>query len=577
MMKNTARLALALLAALTVASCGGGHGSTAAVVPQRTVKTASAQLVIVIPVRPPASAARRPQFVSGGTQSGSVTVTGSVNSVQPFSLAPSAPNCTTTSSARTCTIVVDLPIGSDTIVLSTFDGVLVGGQTTGHLLATASKTQTVVEGQSNNVVISLLGVPATVTFAPVQTITSTGSTTTVPLTVTVFDASGTAITGTDPYSVPVNLQVQPLAAGNALLLSVNGLAPGPAQITRPTDTVALVYGGRYGSGNYTLSALSTVDGHQLGGTTAFKIVPGLRLASQIFSNMANADIVQRYDSKDIWFTEPAAHKIGTLSSSNVFTEFAVASGKEPRHIVFTGVNGVPGGGGSPFFVTEIPDTIGTLQTNGTITERSLPTANAGLAGIAYDAGHFQLWFAEQTAAKIGVMTLGGSFTEYPVGIVGSAPASVALNNLGGGVFFTDPGTNAIGWLKPDHSVVEFAIPTANASPSVIVSVTTNNTWFAEANSAKLGHLDNATGQITEYPAGDVIVSLIPGATDGFTALWAITRNGTIEHFDASGNAVVVANTLVGNGPPFVGTIGANSDLWVLRAGASIADLDEVIY
>ena len=577
MMKNTARLALALLAALTVASCAGGHGSTAAVVPQRTVKTASAQLVIVIPVRPAASAARRPQFVSGGTQSGSVTVTGSVNSVQAFSLAPNAPNCTTTASARTCTIVVDLPLGSDTIVLSTFDGALAAGQTTGHLLATASKTQTIVEGQSNNVVISLLGVPASATIAVPQPITSTGNSTTVPLTVTVFDASGTAITGTDPYSVPVIVQVSPLPAGNAFQFSVNGLAPGAAQLTRPTDTLALVYPGRGGSGSYTANVTSSVDGHQLGSNTAFKIVPGLRLATQIFSNMANADIVQRYDSKDIWFTEPAARKIGTLSSSNVFTEFAVASGKEPRHIVFTGVNGVAGGGGSPFFVTEIPDTIGTLQTNGTITERSVPTANAGLAGITWDGGHFQLWFAEQTAAKIGLMTLGGAFSEYPVGIAGSSPASVALNNLGGGVFFTDPGTNAIGWLKPDHSVVEFAIPTANASPSVIVGNTTNDTWFAEANAPKLGHLDNATGHITEYAAGDVIVSLIPGASDGFTALWAITQNGTIEHFDTSGNAVVVANTLVGNGPAFVGTIGVNSDIWVLRRGASIADLDEVIY
>ncbi|MEA2785157.1 MAG: virginiamycin lyase [Candidatus Eremiobacteraeota bacterium] len=575
------RLAFALLAALATVSCGGAHGSVVTPSPQRDAKTVSAQLTIVIPVRPQQSAARRPAFVSNGTQSGSISLNGAPTPARAFSLAAGAPNCTSTGGARTCTIVVDLPLGNDTVALATFDGALTSdGRTSGSLLASASVTQQIIESSANHVVISLLGVPASVTItSPQGSIPSNGTTTSVTLTVAVFDASGTQITGTDPFNFPININMQStgIPSGATFRFSVNGGSPGGGQITSPNDTIALVYNGRYGSGTYTITATSNVDGHTLGASSTINVVPGFRLAQQIFANLANADLVQRFDTRDLWFTEPAAHKIGTLSANNVFTEFAVASGKEPRHIVYTNVNGVLGGGGAPFFVTEVPDTIGTLQTNGTITERSVPTPNAGLAGIAYDAGHFQLWFAEQTAAKIGLMTLAGGFTEYPVGIAGSAPASVALNNLGGGVFFTDPGTNAIGWLKPDHTVVEFAIPTANAGPSVIVGNTTNDTWFAEANAPKLGRMDNATGHITEYPAGDVVVSLIPGASDGFTTLWAITRNGTIEHFDASGNAVVVANALVGNGPPFIGTIGYNSDLWILRGGATISDLDELIY
>jgi hypothetical protein len=573
------RLAPALLAALATASCGGGHHSAGSVLPQRSVKTAPAQLTIVIPVRSANAAARRPSFVSTGTQSGSVTINGSPNNAQSFALAPNAPNCTTGASTRTCTIVVDLPLGNDTIVLSTFDGALTSdGRTSGRLLATASATQPIVEGQANNVLISLLGVPATATVTPQQTtIGSTGTTVTVPLTVTVYDASGTSITGSDPYSTPVNLQLQPGAVGNAIQFSVNGGAPGGGQLRTPNDTISLVYAGRDGSGTYTIQALTGLDSHQIGASAAFNVVPGVRLAHQIFNNVANGDLVQRYDTSDIWFTEPAAHKIATWSANNVFTEFAVASGKEPRHIVYTGLNGTFPGTGTPFFVTELPDTIGTLQTNGSIAEHVLPTANAGLGGIFFDAGHFQLWFAEQTAAKIGVMNLGGGFIEYPVGIAGSAPAAVSYNVLNGGIWFTDPGTNAIGLLKTDHTVVEFAVPTVNASPSVIVGQSTNDTWFAEANAPNLGRIDNLTGHITEYPAGDVIVSLIPGATDGFTTLWAVTRNGTIEYFDASGHFSVVSNTLPAGTTAFAGAIGTNANLWILRSGVSVSELDEVIH
>ncbi len=571
------RLAVIMLAAISTASCGGGGGrsSTGTALPQRSVKTTSVKLSIVIPLLRPASAARRPKFVSSGTLSGSLTITSPSYSVQAFGLAPDSPNCSSNGTTRTCTVAINMPIGNDTMTVSTFDGPLTsGGATSGHLLASASATQQIVEATANHVVVSLLGVPSTATITAQQsTITSNGSTVTVPLTVAVYDASGNQITGSDPFTFPIDLQMQSPTStfGSNFRFSVNGGAPGGGQITSPADTIALVYAGRGGSGTYTLGATSNYDGHLLGSSATINVVPGVKLAHQIFSNVAKGDLVQRYDTKDIWFTEPAAKKIGTLSANNVFTEFPVASGKEPRHIVYLGL---PSG---EFYVTEKPNTIGTLQTNGSIVERAVPTANAGLAGIVYDGGHYKLWFAEEAAAKIGSMTLGGGFAEYPVGIAGSTPAAVAMNFLTGGTWFTDPGTNTIGQLKTDHTVVEFPIPTANAKPSVIVGDTTYDTWFAEANAPNLGHIDNASGKVTEYPAGDVIVSLVPGASDGYTTLWAITRNGTIERFDASGNYVVVANTLFGGGTPFVASIGAYADVWFLRSGVSVSDLDEIIY
>ncbi len=577
-------LVLAAAAALAAASCGGGSSpvAPAAAVPApQHGKTASAQLSIVIPLPRQSTSTRRPRFVSSGTQSGGLAVNGAAVS-QAFSLAANAPGCTATGTTRTCQVTVDLPLGADVVALSTYDGPLVNGRPTGHLLATATVTQTIIESRANVVALSLLGIPASATIVPQQaTIVSTGSPVSVPLAVTVYDAAGNAITGTDAYAQPVDVMMQSAAPFQGrFTFSVNGGPAGGGRLTSPQDTIALLYGGRGGSGSYTLAATTNFGNQQLGGVP-FDVQPGFRLTQQIFTGgMANADLVQRYDNRDIWFTEPTAHKLGAYAANGSFTEYPVTSGKEPRHIVFTGIfaSGVFPGSGQPFIVSELPDTIGLVQTNGSIVEHTIPTANAGLAGILFDSVHGTLWFAEQTAGKIGAYQVGGGgFSEYPIGIAGSAPTSLAQNSLNGGLWFTDRGTNAIGLLKPDHTVVEYPIPTANAKPSVIVGQTSSDTWFAEDNAPVLGHIDNATGAIVEYPAGDVLVSLVPGASDGFTTLWALTRGGTVEHFDASGHYVVVPSTLGAGGLPVVLTIGSNDDLFLLRNGVSVSDLDELIY
>lgn len=493
---------------------------------------------------------------------------------QSFSLAANAPGCTSNGTSRTCLVPVNLPLGSDLVTLSTYDGPLTAnGQTSGHLLATASTTQTIVEAQSNNVVISLMAVVSSVTITPQQSsIVSTGTRVTVPLSVAAFDAAGNPITGTTPYAQPIALTAQAVNAyfGNGPSVSVNGATNNA--LASPLDTASLVYAGRDGSGDYTIVA-TTNYGNQRVGTTSFAIQPGFVTARQLFtSGLANADLVQRWDTKDLWFTEPGTNKIGTLSANGVFSEFSVVSGKQPRHIIYTGLNGTGIGLGTPFFVTEIPDTIGILQTNGSIAERVVPTANSGLAGITFDGVALVLWFAESAVGKIGSMTLSGVMNEYPTGIPGSTPQSLSMNNQSGGVLFTDPGTNSIGWMKPDHSVVEYPIPTPNAGPSIMLG-----SCFTEANAPNLGCLNPTTGAITEYPAGDVIVALAPGASDGFTNLWVLLRNGTIEHVDSAFRFTPVPSTLPSGGQPVAIATGVNSDLWLLRNAPSVSDLDELIY
>ena len=576
MRRNTAAL-VALAATVALGSCSGGsHGTST--IPRTAGKTTPVQLSIVIPLPASSSAsnARRPQFVSPGTASGGIGLGPNPTVTQAFDLSASSPNCSTNAGARTCTVAVDLPIGGDQITLMTYDGPLSSGKPTGHQLATVTVTQTIAEGKLNTVVMSLRGIPASATIVPqTTTITALGTPVTVPLTVSVYDASGNQITGTDPFAQTVSINMSaanPGYAGN-FSWTVNGNTAGPV-LNAPNDQVALVYPGTSGTGTtYHLTVTSGISNTLIGTSAQINVVPGFALKQQIFSGgMTNADLVQRFDSRDIWITEPASHKLAMVSSSGTFVEYPVPSGKEPRHIVYAGFSG-----SGQLFITEFPDTIGRVALNGTISETTVPTPNAGIGGMTWDAAHFVLYFAE-AAGNIGTATLGGSVTEYPTGIAGSTPAAVALNNLAGGVVFTDPGTNSIGFMKTDHTVTEVPILTANAGPSAIVGATTSDTWFAEANAAKLGHVDNFTHTILEYPAPDVLVALVPAASDGSGAtVWALTRGGVIVRFDASGGYTSFPDTRIGNGTPVVMTQGYYGDLLIQRAGVSVSDLDVMFY
>lgn len=579
------RSLVTVLAACALAGCGGGtpavrHAPAAVATPGAPAKTASSTLTIAIPLpKGGASASRAPHFVSSGTASGGIAI--GTNSqpqfiTQAFDLSSTSPNCTSANGVRTCTITVDLPLGNDTIALYTYDGPLSGGKPSGHMLAMATVTTGIIEGKHNSVAMSLLGVPASVTITPARSsVASTGSAVTVAVTTTVYDAAGNEILGADPYSEPIALQAN--GTRGALAVSVNG-NPSSGYLTRPGDAASISYAGRGGSGSYTISASIFYGNNQIG-SAPFTITPGMRVAQQIFSNLAHADLVQRYDNRDVWITEPAAHKLASYAANGTFTEYAIASGKEPRHIVFTGNTGVFPGAGLPFVISEVPDVIGIVHSDATVSEHQTPTANSGVGQMIYDSPSFTTTFAETAAGNIAKSDASGNITEYPVGIAGSAPVGIARNPLNGFIWFTDPGTNAIGLMRGDHSVTEYPIPTASAGPNVIVAADSNNTWFTEDNAAKLGHIDNATGAVVEYAAPGVIAALVPGASDGYASLWAVLRNGNVEQFDASSHTFTqTPGTLPANGfTVAAAAIGTSDNLWIVRSGVSMSELDELIY
>jgi virginiamycin B lyase len=88
-----------------------------------------------------------------------------------------------------------------------------------------------------------------------------------------------------------------------------------------------------------------------------------------------------------------------------------------------------------------------MTPTGTITQFSIPTANAGASHITYGSSGV-LWFTETNANKIGRITTTGSITEYVIPTLHSGASGVTpcTTNCGahGGVWFTEATANKIG-------------------------------------------------------------------------------------------------------------------------------------
>ncbi len=102
--------------------------------------------------------------------------------------------------------------------------------------------------------------------------------------------------------------------------------------------------------------------------------------------------------------------------------------------------------GALWFTARNANRIGRLRLNGTFTSYRVPTANAGLGGIAA-ASDNALWFTETNANKIGRVALDGTMKEYPIptraagpiGITAGAPSCTPAT-----IYFTE--TSALGIL-----------------------------------------------------------------------------------------------------------------------------------
>jgi streptogramin lyase len=185
---------------------------------------------------------------------------------------------------------------------------------------------------------------------------------------------------------------------------------------------------------------------------------------------------------NLWFTEPNHDKIGRVSPSAQFKDFAI-----------------PTAGGGLLAITVGPDKnlwfteaaaagnrIGRITPAGSVSEYAIPTPASNPRGITAGPDG-NLWFMELDGHNIGRVTPTGTITEFPIPS-GASPGSITMGK-DGNLWFAEAGSaNSIGRATPMGSVAEYVIPTSASDPSGITAGPDGNIWFTELSANKIGRI-----------------------------------------------------------------------------------------
>jgi len=295
----------------------------------------------------------------------------------------------------------------------------------------------------------------------------------------------------EPNAAPtVTLQMYAPDAGGSATVGLNFPAP-PGAVTEfavPTAS-SLPYGITPGSdGNLWFTEQGanmigriTPDGH----ATEFMPTGGPGVP---FDIAAGSD-------GNLWFTQQqtGAGYIGRIATSGVVTQFStgLTPNSEPSYIA-------AGPDGALWFSEFKANKIGRIQTNGSISEFTVPTPSSGPFGIA-SGPDGNLWFVELFGNKVGRLTPGGTFTEFVVPTASSLPTSIATGPDGNLWFSEGSGTsNKIGKITTSGVITEYTIPTPSAGPSDVCAGPDGNVWVAETAADQIAFVTPA-GAFTEFP------------------------------------------------------------------------------
>lgn len=258
--------------------------------------------------------------------------------------------------------------------------------------------------------------------------------------------------------------------------------------------------------------------------------------------------------------------------------------------------------------TRTPTLTPTLVGGVTITEFSVPSTNTWLGGISLGPDG-ALWFAANTANKIGRITASGNVTEFPlpagmgaVGIVagsdgalwftGSNPYIGRITTAGsvtqfplsypgfdrwitagadGALWFTQRSANRIGRITTSGVLTEFSVLTPDSGPYGITNGPDGALWFTEIDGSKIGRI-TTDGVMREFPlafTGQNPAGIVAGP-DG--AIWfvevggnkigRITTDGTITEFP------IPSTSFLGKSWSWHIVSGRDGALWFAENGAN---------
>ena len=273
---------------------------------------------------------------------------------------------------------------------------------------------------------------------------------------------------------------------------------------------------------------------------------------------------------NLWFTEFAGNKIGTVTPSGSFTEFPLPTNSQGQASEPLVILRAPDG--ALWFTMTNASRIGRITTAGQTSFFNTPTSASGPEGLAVGSDG-NLWFTEIAANKIGRITLGGTITEFNVPTANSRPARITPGpdgNLWFSESQTSPPANKIGRITTNGVITEFAIPTANSEPWGLRGFG-NSVWFTERGASKIAQISTSGQVLQEIPtptANSQPVSIILGP-DG--NLWFTEFAGNnIARLASNGMITEFAVPTASSEPGGV-TIGPDGAFWFTeQTGNNIA-------
>jgi virginiamycin B lyase len=186
----------------------------------------------------------------------------------------------------------------------------------------------------------------------------------------------------------------------------------------------------------------------------------------------------------VWFAERGTGKLGRITAAGAVTEFSLPTATAiPQGIVFAS-------DGNVYAPEQGANAIARLDpTTGQSVDIPVPTPNSTTqSGVLGPDG--AIWFVERSAAKIGRMTLDGTFTEYPLA-PGAFPNRIVAGP-DGALWFTELNAGKLGRITTDGTLSEYAI----TGGPVGITVGKDGQFYVDLFNARAVARVNLDGQVT---------------------------------------------------------------------------------
>jgi streptogramin lyase len=212
----------------------------------------------------------------------------------------------------------------------------------------------------------------------------------------------------------------------------------------------------------------------------------------------------------VWFTaKQDASKnmvLGKVTSAGEVTEFPLSAGV-PRVKKMPRIQTIVASPDGNLWFGE-SNGIGRSTTAGEVTSFSLPTGASTPTGMTVGPDG-NIWFTEGAASKIGRITPGGQFAQFPLP-QGRKPSGIAAGP-DGNLWFTERAVNEIGRITPSGAVTEFRVPGPWAKLDSIAAGPDGNLWFGEEGAPRIGRI-TPDGAVTHFtvPTGGGTRAIVAG-------------------------------------------------------------------